>query len=103
MSLMLLAIASALYAVGGLFMKQSDGVTRLVPTLIFLALFVAGATLQAAGMNRADMGVSYVLVLGMEAVAAVVLSVAVLGESYSASRAAAIVLVLAGIVWLRST
>jgi multidrug transporter EmrE-like cation transporter len=103
MSLMLLAIASALYAVGGLFMKQSDGVTRLVPTLIFLALFVAGATLQAAGMKRADMGVSYVLVLGMEAVAAVVLSVAVLGESYSASRAAAIVLVLAGIVWLRST
>lgn len=98
-----LACASILYAVGGLFMKQSDGITRLLPSLAFLALFMAGAVLQAIGMRRADMGVSYVLVLGMEAVAAVALSTVVLNESYSVSRVAAIVLVIAGIAWLRST
>jgi small multidrug resistance pump/quaternary ammonium compound-resistance protein SugE len=103
MSMVLLACASLLYAVGGLFMKQSDGVTRLLPSLAFFGLFVAGAALQALGMRRAEMGVAYVLVLGIEAVAAVVLSIVVLNESYSASRVAAITLVLAGIVWLRST
>lgn len=103
MSLLMLTCASVLYAVGGLFMKQSDGVTRLLPSLAFLALFAGGATLQATGMRRADMGVSYVLVLGIEAVAAVLLSIAVLNENYSVSRLAAIVLVVAGIAWLRAT
>lgn len=103
MSLLLLASAAVLYAVGGLFMKQSDGVTRLLPTVAFVGLFVAGAVLQAVGMRRADMGVSYVLVLGCEAVTAVLLSIAVLNETYSASRVAAIAVVVAGIAWLRST
>jgi multidrug transporter EmrE-like cation transporter len=103
MSLLMLTCASVLYAVGGLFMKQSDGASRLLPSLGFVALFVAGAVLQAVGMRRADMGVSYVLVLGIEAVAAVLLSTIVLHESYSTSRVAAIVLVVAGIAWLRAT
>jgi multidrug transporter EmrE-like cation transporter len=59
--------------------------------------------LQALGMRRTDMGVAYVLVLGMEAVVAVVLSAVVLNETYSASRLAAIALVVVGIAWLRST
>jgi len=52
-------------------------------------------------MKQADMGISYVFVLGVEAVAAVLLSAVVLGESYSVSRLGAIALVLIGIVWLR--
>ena len=40
-------------------------------------------------MKRADMGTSYLLVLGIEAVIAVVLSAHVLNESYTASRLAA--------------
>jgi quaternary ammonium compound-resistance protein SugE len=101
MSFVLLTLASLAYACGGLFMKRSDGVTRAAPTAIFVALFVAGALLQALGMKRADMGASYVLVLGIEAVLAVALSAYVLNESYSASRLAAIALVLIGIAWLR--
>ena len=83
MALVMLVLASITYAVGGLFMKQSDGVTRLLPTVAFLALFASGATMQAVGMKQADMGVSYVFVLGLEAVAAVVISAFVLHEGYS--------------------
>lgn len=101
MALLMLVFASIAYAVGGVFMKHSDGVTRLLPTLAFLALFVSGATMQAIGMRQADMGVSYVFVLGVEAVAAVLLSGFMLHERYSLSRLAAIALILAGIVWLR--
>jgi multidrug transporter EmrE-like cation transporter len=103
MPLLLFACASVLYAAGGLFMKQSDGVTRLLPTAAFLGLFATGAVLQAVGMRRADMGMSYIVVLGIEAIAAVSLSIAVLHESYSLSRLAAIALILVGIAWLRAT
>jgi len=101
MALFMLIAAAIVYAVGGLLMKQSDGVTRLMPTLGFLVLFAGGAAMQAVGMKQADMGVSYVFVLGMEAIAAVLLSAAFLGETYSASRLGAIALVLIGIAWLR--
>jgi len=99
----MLVVASLAYAVGGLFMKRSLGVRRLAPTLAFLGLFVSGSTLQALGMKDGEMGVSYVLVLGMEAVAAIVLSVLILRESYSLSRLAATALIVVGIVWLRQT
>jgi multidrug transporter EmrE-like cation transporter len=99
----MLVLASVAYAAGGLFMKQSDGATRLLPTVTFLALFGSGALLQALGMRQADMGLSYVFVLGVEAVAAVVLSAFVLHETYTPSRLAAIGLVVIGIVWLRRT
>ena len=103
MSLLLLVVASLAYAVGGLFMKQSLGLRRLAPTLAFLGLFISGSTLQALGMKDGEMGVSYVLVLGMEAVAATLLSVLILRESYSLSRLAATALIVVGIAWLRQT
>ena len=65
MALIQLVLASAAYAVGGLFMKQSAGLSHPRPTIAFLALFAGGATLQAAGMKSADLGVSYIFVLGL--------------------------------------
>jgi multidrug transporter EmrE-like cation transporter len=103
MALIQLVLASAAYAAGGLFMKQSAGLSHPRPTLAFLALFAGGAALQAVGMKSADLGVSYIFVLGVEAVMTVLLSMFYLHESYTPSRIAAIVLVVAGIVWLRRT
>jgi small multidrug resistance pump/quaternary ammonium compound-resistance protein SugE len=99
----MLLLASLAYAIGGLYMKQSDGNTRLAPTILFLLLFNAGALLQAAGMKSAQLGVSYVLVLGAEALLATLLSVLVLREGYSMERLAATTLILIGIAWLRRT
>jgi multidrug transporter EmrE-like cation transporter len=103
LSLPLLLAASAAYAVGGLFMKRSDGLVHAQPTLIFVALFVVGALLQARGMKGGALGVEYIFVLGVEAVLTVVLSMIVLGEGYTTSRLLAIALVVSGIAWLRTT
>ena len=100
-TLVLLVLASIAYAVGGLFMKQSQGLTHALPTAIFLALFCAGAILQALGMRQDHMGSAYILVLGVEAVAALALSAAVLHEPYSPSKLAAVAVVVLGIAWLR--
>jgi len=100
-ALLLLLLASAFFACGGLFMKYSDGLSRLVPSLAVFALFGAGAACQAVAMKRSDMGVAYVFVLGAEAVLAFALSVAVLGEKVSSLRIAAIVVIVAGIAMLQ--
>ena len=103
MTILLLVVASLAYACGGLLMRQSAGATRLGPTAAFLALFAVGALLQALGMKDSDMGVSYVLVLGIEAVAAVLLGAVVLHESLTPSRLLAMALIVVGIAWLRRT
>lgn len=98
-----LLTASVAYAVGGLCMKLSAGLSRPLPTVGLFALFALGAMLQTLGMRRLDLGVAYIMVLGMEAVVAFGLSIGVLGESASLSRLGAVIVVVAGIAWLRST
>ena len=99
-ALIQLILASMIYAVGGLCMKLSVGLTRPLPTAMLFALFMLGATLQTLGMRRADLGVAYIMVLGIEALAALALSVVFLHESWSPSRLGAVAMVVAGVFWL---
>jgi multidrug transporter EmrE-like cation transporter len=100
MYILLLVAASLLFALGGLFMKYSQGLTHAGPSLAVFALFSAGAAFQALAMKRTEMGVAYVFVLGLEALAASALSVLVLGERATISRACAVALIVAGIILL---
>ena len=90
-----------MYAVGGLFMKLSDGVSRPGPTAAFMVLFVVAATIQAMGMRQSDMGSSYIFVLGAEALVSALLSVLYLHEHWSGLRVFAVFLVILGIALLR--
>ena len=103
MTLLLLVLASAAYAVGGVFMKAADGLVRPGPVAVFVALFAGGSLLQALGMRTADLSVGYIIVLGVEAVLALALSVFYLHERMSPARAAAVVLVVLGVLLLRRT
>jgi quaternary ammonium compound-resistance protein SugE len=103
MDLLQLVLASVAYAVGGLFMKLSAGLSRPLPVIAFSLLFLVGAQLQALGMRRADLGMAYIFVLGLEAVLAALFSVLLLRESWSAARVAAVLMILAGILILRRT
>lgn len=103
MQLLELVLAAACFATGGLFMKMSAGVSRPLPTMAFLALFLIGAVLQAMAMRRADLGVAYIAVLGFEAALAAVFSVAVFHEHWSPARILAVALIIAGVVVLRRT
>jgi quaternary ammonium compound-resistance protein SugE len=103
MALTQLILASVVYAVGGLYMKLSHGLTRPWPTIAFSVLFLTGAMLQALGMRGSDMGISYVFVLGVEALVATGLSAAYLHEGFPPARIAAVLLVVIGIAWLRRT
>ena len=100
MPFLLFVLASLLYAAGGLCMKYSQGLTRLPSTLGVFVLFCAGAGCQAIGMKERELGSAYTLVLGLEAVMAMLLGVLVLGERMNAGKIGAIVVILLGIVLL---
>lgn len=101
--LVLLVLAAAAFAIGGLCMKLSVGLTRLWPSACVFVLFCIGAALQGVAMRRADLGVAYILVLGVEAILALLLSVVVLGETCPPGRIGAGALILLGTIWLRAT
>jgi multidrug transporter EmrE-like cation transporter len=102
MYLSLTLAAAIAYTVGGVFMKLSDGLSRLGPTLAVYLLFAGGASLQCIVMRRAEMGVAYVFVLGLEAVLAFLLGVWWFGESRSVAKLCGVVLIAAGIVLLHT-
>lgn len=103
MNLVQLILASVCYAAGGLFMKLSAGLTRPGAALAFSIFFLGGACLQALGMQRRDLGMATIFVLGVEALMTLAFSLLILGEAMSGLRAVAITLVLIGIGLLSQT
>jgi multidrug transporter EmrE-like cation transporter len=97
-----LAILSAVaFTAGDVFMKHSDGLTRLAPTLFVYLFFAGGASLQARAMQSAELSVTSVIVVGLEAALAVGVGMLCFEEGLSLSKATGILLVVAGIVALR--
>lgn len=94
-------LAALFFTVGGIFMKLSDGLTKFWPTTIVFILFVAGAALQTLAMKREDLAVTYLVVVGLEAILAFLFGVLVFSESYTPVRIAGVSLIALGIVSLR--
>lgn len=97
-----LAILAAFsFSIGGYFMKLSDGLTQLRPTLLVFAFFAVGASFQTVAMRGEQMAVTYIAVLGLEAISALVLSIFLLNEGISGPKLAGVGLVLLGITLLQ--
>jgi multidrug transporter EmrE-like cation transporter len=78
---MLLSIA---FALGGVCMKYSEGLTRPVPAALLFVLFCAGAAAQTLAIRQAEMGSTYIL--------AFTLGVLVFKESATPTRILAVLL-----------
>ena len=81
-------------------MKASHGLTVPAPSVTLFLLFCGGAACQAIAMKYGEMSVIYVIVLGLEAIAAFSLGAIILGEKVSLSRFCALSLILGGIILL---
>ena len=97
----LTGLAAVSFSIGGYFMKLSAG-THLRPTLLMVGFFSVGTVLQTVAMRGEQMAITYIVVLGFEAIAAFALSVFLLNEGSSLPKFAGVALVLAGIVLLRT-
>jgi len=99
----LTCLAALCFSVGGYWMKSSAGLSQFRPTILMFAFFIAGASLQTVAMRGQQMVVTYIVVLGLEAVSAYSLGVFFLKEGSSLARLTGVALVLAGIMVLRKS
>ena len=101
MAWMLLFVAGLLEIVWAYSMKQSQGFTRLGPTVITLAAMIASFGLLSVSMRTLPLGTAYTVWTGIGAVGAFALGVAWLGESASTTRLLAAALIVSGIVLMK--
>lgn len=99
----LMAVGAALsFAIGGIFMQLSDGLSNPIPSLLVYLMFAIGASIQTLAMRQSTMGVTYIIVLGLEAVLAILFGILFFKEGYSFLKLMGVVLVTAGFILLRS-
>jgi multidrug transporter EmrE-like cation transporter len=94
-------LAACLYASGAVFMKASDGLRVLLPSLLLYGCFGLGATFQALAFQHQEVGAGNTVVLGIEAIGSFVLGVIIFHEVITAPKLVAIALVAAGVYILR--
>jgi len=96
-----LLFAGLLEIVWAVAMKQSEGFTRLTPTLITLAGMIASFWLLAVAMRSLPLGTAYTIWTGIGAVGAFVVGIVFLGEQISVMRISAAVLIVSGLVLMK--
>src|SRR5262249_14720655 len=69
----LTCLAAVSFSVGGYYMKLSAGLTHFRPTALMFIFFSIGAVLQTVAMSGEEMSITYIVVLGFEAITALCL------------------------------
>lgn len=101
MNLLMTLGAALSFTVGGIFMQYSQGLSEIIPSLLVYIFFCFGASFQAVAAQETGMGVTYILVLGLEVVLAILFSIIFFQESYSLLKVLGIILVTIGVVFLK--
>jgi quaternary ammonium compound-resistance protein SugE len=96
-----LAVAGLLEVVWAYSMKQSEGFTRLIPSIITIIALIASFLLLAAAMRTLPLGTAYSIWTGIGAVGSFILGIVFLGEHISPLRITAAVLIVAGLVLMK--
>ncbi len=101
-------MAWAVLVVAGLFevvwafaMKQSEGFTRLWPSLVTLGAMLVSFALLAWSMRILPLGTAYAVWTGIGALGAFAVGILVLGESASPMRLLAAAMILGGLVLMK--
>jgi multidrug transporter EmrE-like cation transporter len=89
------------FSVGAAFMKPSQGLTRLVPTLIVILAFSLGALMTTKAVAGQSTSTAVVVGLGIEAVVTIIIGVLVLGDHLTVRNGLGIALVLGGVFLVR--
>lgn len=97
----ILIIAGLLEVVWAFSMKQSDGFTRLGPSMLTLAAMAVSFALLSWSMRALPLGTAYTVWTGIGAVGAFIVGVAALGEAANPLRITAALLIVAGLVLMK--
>lgn len=96
-----LVFAGVLEIVWAFSMKQSEGFTRLTPSVVTIVTMIASFALLSLSMKSLPLGTAYTIWTGIGAVGAFAVGILVLGEQASAMRMVAAILIVSGLVLMK--
>ncbi|MFC4256349.1 quaternary ammonium compound efflux SMR transporter SugE [Altererythrobacter xixiisoli] len=96
-----LVIAGVLEVVWAYTMKQSQGFTRVIPSVITIITMVASFALLSLSMKSLPLGTAYTIWTGIGAVGAFTVGIVLLGETVSIMRIGAAVLIVSGLLLMK--
>ena len=96
-----LVIAGILEVAWAIGMKQSQGWTRLWPSVWTLAAMIVSFWLLSIAMHRLPAGTAYAVWTGIGAAGTALLGIVILKEPATAARIACIVLIVCGVLGLK--
>ena len=102
MSWFYLLLAGLLEIVWAFAMKQSQGFSRPIETVVTIIAMLASFGFLAAAMRSLPLGTAYAIWTGIGAVGAFALGILVLGEAASPLRLAAAGMIVGGLVLMKA-
>lgn len=82
-------------------MKQSEGFTKLGPSVITIVTMIISFGLLAVAMKSLPLGTAYAIWTGIGAVGAFLIGIFVMGEAATFFRIASVTLIVAGLIGLK--
>lgn len=101
MSWILLFFAGIFEVVWAVAMKQSDGFTRITPSIITLLGMVASVVLLAISMKSLPLGTAYTVWTGIGAIGAFIVGLLFLGEPAHTLRLIAASMIVIGLLLMK--
>ncbi|MEV5831901.1 multidrug efflux SMR transporter [Spirillospora sp. NPDC052242] len=98
----LLVVAAALELVWATALKQSEGFTRLWPTVIGVPVCLLSVVVLTLALRDLPVGTAYAVWVGLGSLGVAVTGMAVLGESVSPMRVTCLALILIGVIGLKA-
>ena len=103
MAWIILIIAGLFEVAWALLLKQSEGMTRLWPTVGFLVTLLLSMALLAQALKTLPVGTAYAVWTGIGAAGTAILGMLWLGESRDVLKLVSLVMLIGGILGLRLT
>lgn len=96
-----LLLAGLLEVLWAFSMKQSDGFTKLGPSVVTLVGMIASFALLSYSMRVLPLGTAYTIWTGIGAVGAFIVGILILGEHVTPTRIVAALLIVSGLVLMK--
>lgn len=101
MAWLYLFLAGVFEAVWAFFMKESNGFTKLGPSLLTILFMIISFGLLSISMKTLPLGTSYTIWVGIGAVGAFILGIVFFQESINIMRIIAAALIVAGVIMMK--
>lgn len=96
-----LVVAGLLEIVWAIGMKQSEGFTRLWPSVVTIFFMIASFFLLSVAMKSLPAGTAYAIWTGIGAAGVAIIGMIYFGESREIARILCVVLIVGGVVGLK--